>query len=473
VPSTFFGLNVALSGLTAQQRALDTVTHNLTNANTDGYSRQRVEMSAAPAFSEPSANTDTRAGQIGTGVQVTAYTRLRDQFIDAQLRDQAGALGQWSARADGTSRINTIMDEPGDTGLSSLLQNYWASWHALSLAPESAASREGVRASGQALVDGFHDLSSQLTRVQSDADAQISADVTSVNSLAGQVTTLNQQIAKVIAVGQTPNDLMDQRDALIDKMSSLANITVSQPNAANGKLSIAIGSQLLVDSTSDATNQLAVSGTGAVTVGGVATTMSSGAIRGLIDVRDTLIGGPTGYIAQLDALAGSVVSGVNAAHGAGYGLDGSTGNDFFAAGGTTAATIDLSAAVKGSLDKIAASDSAANVPGGSANAVAMAQLQTATQTIGSTTTTINGYWQAFVSQVGVDADQADRLAQVQQGIADATANRRDSVSGVNLDEEISDMVRFQKSYTAAARMITSVDEMLDTLINKMGLVGRG
>jgi flagellar hook-associated protein 1 FlgK len=164
---------------------------------------------------------------------------------------------------------------------------------------------------------------------------------------------------------------------------------------------------------------------------------------------------------------------VNAAHGAGYGLDGSTGNDFFAAGGTTAATIDLSAAVKGSLDKIAASDTAANVPGGSANAVAMAQLQTATQTIGTTTTTINGYWQAFVSQVGVDADQADRLAQVQQGIADATANRRDSVSGVNLDEEISDMVRFQKSYTAAARMITSVDEMLDTLINKMGLVGRG
>ncbi len=189
-----------------------------------------------------------------------------------------------------------------------------------------------------------------------------------------------------------------------------------------------------------------------------------------MDLRDSVIGGPGGYISQLDALAASITGSVNTVHAGGYGLDGSTGNDFFA--GTTAATIGISAAVAGSVDAIAASSTAGGIPGDGANVVALAQLQFVVQTIGTSTTTLDGFYQQFVAKLGVDADQAYRMSEVQHGVFDAALARRDSVSGVNIDEEASDMIRFTKSYNAAARMVTAVDEMLETIISRMGIVGR-
>jgi flagellar hook-associated protein 1 len=467
--STFFGLNTAMSGVMTQQQALNTVTHNLTNASTPGYSRQRVSMAAQLAFPAPALNTAVGAGQIGTGVVATAVNRLRDQFADLSYRSGQSDVGQFQARSDALSAIDTSIDEPGDTGITHLMSAFWASWQTLSTQPESAATREAARQAGQSLAQGFHDLNAQLTSAQGQADQRIAVGVNRVNDIAGQITELNQQIAKVTAVGQQPNDLRDQRDSLIDELAGLSDITVTE-QPGNGKVSIAIGSQLLVDSTTDAVNQLAISATGAATVGGAATTITSGGLRGLVDVRDSVIGGPDGYLAHLDTLAASVASAVNARHAAGYGLDGSTGNDFFQ--GTTAATIGISSAVAASVDAIAASGSAGGLPGGSDNAVDLAQLQYVVQTVGSTTTTLDGFYQQMVTKVGLDTDQASRMAQVKQGVLDAAQTRRDSTSGVNLDEEMADMVRYQKSYNAAARMVTTLDEMLDTIISKMGLVGR-
>ena len=469
--STFFGLHPALTGLTAQQRALNTVTHNLTNASTDGFSRQRVTMAAAPAFAYPALNLERGPGQIGTGVEVTAYTRVRDQFLDVQYRMQNSSLGTWSATNDATDRINTLMNEPGDSGLSSLMQRFWSSWQALSQSPESASAREGVRSTAQSLVSGFHDLSTQLETVRSDSDALLSGQVTRVNELAAQVNQLNQEIAKAVGVGQAPNDVLDERDRLLDELSGLANVAVTP--GTNGKVFVSLGGAMLVDATSNTTNAMAVSATPAVvTVGGTDVTagLTDGSIKGLIDLRDTIVGGPSGYIATLDNLAAAVVTRVNAQHQAGFGLDGVGGRDFFQ--GTTAANIDISAAVAGSLSAIAASDTAANVPGGAANAVAVAALQRVAFPIGTDTATLDGYFQGLVSRIGVDADRAQRMWQVHQGVTDATANRREGVFGVNLDEEVADMVRFQKSYNAAARMVTAVDEMLDLIVNRLGTVGR-
>jgi flagellar hook-associated protein 1 FlgK len=469
--STFFGLNTALTGLTAQQRALNTVTHNLTNASTEGYSRQRVTMAAAPAFAYPALNLERGPGQIGTGVEVKAYSRMRDQFLDVQYRTQNAQLGQWSARSDSLARVDTIINEPGESGLSSLMQDFWRSWQALSQNPESASARESVRSTAQTLISGFHDLAGQLEAVRADADTLMGTQVARVNELAGQINLLNQDIAKAVAVGQEPNDVLDARDRLLDELSRMANVSVTQ--GQNGKVFVAVSGALLVDASTNATNAMAVSGTPAVvTVGGTDVTagLSAGSIRGLIDVRDTIVGGPAGYIAQLDALAAQVVGSVNAQHQAGFGLDGVSGRDFLQ--GTSAATIGLSAAVTASLDAIAASGSAADVPGGTANAVALAQLQRGTVTILGDTTTLDGYYQSMVSRMGVEADRAFRLEAVHRGVTDASAGRRDAVSGVNLDEEVADMVRFQKSYNAAARMVTAVDEMLDLIVNRMGMVGR-
>ena len=467
--STFFGLNVALSGVVTQQRALNTVSHNLTNATTPGFSRQRVDMAAATPFAYPGLNTAVGPGQLGTGVVAAQYTRLRDQFADLSYRSGTSDLGQFQAKADSLTNIDTIIDEPGNTGLTHLLSQFWGSWQALSVNPDSAASREAVRAAGESLAQGFRDLNRQLTDSQTAADTRVNLGVTRVNELAAQVNDLNQQIALVVAVGQEPNDLRDIRDLLIDQIAAYTDVSVTPPGAS-GKVSIAIGSQLLVDSGTDTVNALAISGAGAATVNGVATTISSGSLRGSVDMRDAVLGGPTGYIAQLDALAAAVAGSVNTRHAAGFGTDGSTGNDFFA--GTTAATLAISAPVLASVDAIAASDAAGNLPGGADNAVALAQLQFVVQAIGASTTTLDGFYQQMVARVGVDTDQATRLAQVQKGVLEAAETRRAATSGVSLDEEMSDMVRFQKSYNAAARMVTTVDEMLDTIISRMGLVGR-
>lgn len=467
--STFFGLNVALSGVVTQQRALNTVSQNLTNATTPGYSRQRVETAAQTPYPYPALNMPVGPGQLGTGVVATQYVRLRDQFADLSFRSGTSDLGQFQAKADTLSNIDTVIDEPGDTGITHLLGEFWGSWQALSVNPDSAASREAVRAAGESLAKGFNDLNAQLTAAQTDADTRVGLGVTRVNELAGQVNELNKQIAKVVSVGQEPNDLRDQRDLLLDQISSFSDVTVTPPSA-NGKVSVAIGSQLLVDSGTDTVNALAISAAGAATVNGVATTIVSGSLRGQVDIRDTVIGGATGYIAQLDALAAAVAGAVNTRHAAGFGTDGSTGNNFFA--GATAATLAVSAPVLASVDAIAASDTAGNLPGGADNAVAMSQLQFVVQTIGASTTTLDGFYQQMVAKVGVDTDQANRLAQVQQGVLEAAETRRSATSGVNLDEEMSDMVRFQKSYNAAARMVTTLDEMLDTIISRMGVVGR-
>jgi flagellar hook-associated protein 1 FlgK len=467
--STFFGLSSALSGLLAQQRALNTVTHNLTNATTPGYTRQRVDMAAQTPFAHPALNMPVGPGQIGTGVLASQHTRLRDEFADLHYRSQASTTGQYEAQADTLRRIDTVIDEPGTTGITSLLEKFWGSWQALSLSPESAAAREAVRHAGQAVAQGFNDLQAQLVASQTEANSRIGLQVGRVNELAGQINQLNQEIAMVVAVGQQPNDLRDMRDVLIDELAGYVDISVTQPGA-DGKVSIAIGTQLLLDSSTDTTNVLAIDGAGAATVGGTGTTLTSGSLRGLVDVRDSIIGGATGYLAQLDTLAAAVATSVNARHSAGFGLDGSTGTAFFA--GATAATLGVSAAVQASVDAIAASDTAAGLPAGADTAVDLAQLQFVVQTIGASTTTIDGFYQQFVAKIGVDTDQASRLAEVQRGVLDAAQSRRDSVSGVNLDEEMADMVRFQKSYNSAARMITTLDEMLETIVNRMGMVGR-
>lgn len=469
MPSTFFGLNTALSGLVAQQRALNTTTHNIANVNTEGYTRQRVNMETSIPFSNPALNTPVGPGQLGTGVQIADYARLRDQFVDVQFRAQTAAQGQFQARSDALARLNDVVDEPGDTGLTGLLGKFWTGWQSLSLNPESPSVREAVRAAGEQLATGFTETRAQLVASQNEANTRITATTDEINLIAGQVNDLNQAIAKVVAVGQAPNDLLDQRDLLIDRIAKSANAAVT-PVGTTGKVTVAIGGQVLINGATDTVNNVSVSGTGVVTVGAAVAAVTDGALRGYIDVRDTVIGGATGYLANLDTLAATVITEVNSRHSTGFALDGTTGNAFFA--GTDAATIAIAPGVAGSTDKIAAANAAGELPGGGDNAVDLAQLKMLVLPIGTATATIDGYWGSMVSRLGVDTDQAQRLAAVQQSVLDVATSRRDSASGVSMDEEVADMVRFQQSYNAAARMITTLDGLLETIVNRMGLVGR-
>src|SRR5262249_24713420 len=204
--STFMGLQTALRGILAQQQALDVTGHNIANPNTVGYTRKQAVLTETPAYSNPGA----MPGQIGTGVEVSAYQRIRDEFIDTQLHAQTMRQGYYGALQDGLSQVETSLAEPSDNGISNLLQGFWSSWQDLSNAPENMGTRQALVQSAASLADGMRTLSSQLTTIQTQAGQNVTDTLNQINSTTASIAQLNDSIMKSKVVGDTPNDLLDQ-----------------------------------------------------------------------------------------------------------------------------------------------------------------------------------------------------------------------------------------------------------------------
>ena len=240
--STFMGLETSKRGLTTQQTALYTVGHNISNANTDGYSRQRVNMEATNGFPGVGMNAPKVPGYLGTGVQAGSITRIRDQFIDNQYRQETTKLGYWSAKSDAVSQMEDVLSEPSEYGLNKAFDNFYASLQDLSTKPESAATRSVVAQRGEHLADSFNYISTQLTQIQTNLKNEISAESGKVNSIIQQIAALNQQIGNVEPNGYLPNDLYDARDSLLDQLSEYFNVTVDYTKSGGNALNIAEGS---------------------------------------------------------------------------------------------------------------------------------------------------------------------------------------------------------------------------------------
>jgi len=252
--STFMGLETALRGLLAQQQEIDVTGHNIANANTAGYSRETANLVATPALPNPPS------GLIGTGVTVQSYTRIRDSFIDVQLRAQTMKQGYAQAQQDGLNQVQSALEEPSDTGLSSLLASYWSAWQNVTNAPEDIATRQALAQSAASLADGFNQLASQLNTVVSQTQQQQTVTIGQVNSIGSQIAQLNSAIKTAEMGGSTPNDLLDQRDELIDQLSALGNTTVSQTAGTAGQygsVDITFGGTALVTDTTASTLTLA------------------------------------------------------------------------------------------------------------------------------------------------------------------------------------------------------------------------
>lgn len=240
--STFMGLETSKRGLTTQQTALYTVGHNISNANTDGYSRQRVNMEATNGFPGVGMNAPKVPGYLGTGVQAGSITRIRDQFIDNQYRQETSKLGYWSAKSDAVSQMEDVLSEPSEYGLNKAFDNFYASLQDLSAKPESAATRAVVAQRGEHLADSFNYISTQLTQIQTNLKNEISTESGKVNSIIKQIAALNQQIGNVEPNGYLPNDLYDARDSLLDQLSEYFNVTVDYTPSGGNALAIAEGS---------------------------------------------------------------------------------------------------------------------------------------------------------------------------------------------------------------------------------------
>ncbi len=473
--STFFGLNTALTGLQAQQMALNVTAHNVANANTDGYSRQEVDMTATYPYTVPTANRGVGAGQIGTGVEVENISRVRDQFLDSQIRSQLSAQGSWQTTQDYLGQLESVFNEPSDSGLSTLFGTMWNAWQDLSVSPDSTSAKAAVVQAGTGLADELNRDASQLSTLRDQAGQEAGLNVSDVNSDLQQIADLNNQIQKVQLVGDQPNDLMDKRDLLLDKLATTLPISYQQD--AQGQLTITLGSKsggpTLVSGSSYGSLQSATNadGTLAVTMtdssgtsaGDVTSSLTSGTLGGLIDVHDQVLNPSySGSLAwRLNQLASTLITQVNKVY------DPSGATKFF--DGTDASNIS----VDGSLvnDPTTVRSGSSGAAGDGSVALAIANLQTTVVDCngdGQPDSTIGDWYNQLVTKLGSDSQQAQQMTTNQKALVNQLTTSRQSNSGVSLDEEATNMVKYQRAYEASARVMTAMDQMLETLINSMG-----
>ncbi len=466
--SAFFGLNTGLRALIASQLALDTAAHNSANVATEGYSRQRVTLVAGEPYSYPAFNRNGQPGQIGTGVSAAMIGRVRDAFVDLQLRQEASRSGAWDTRSSELQRLQDVFPEPGSSGLGASMTAFWNAWHDVAADPGSSAARNALLQQSAGLASDLNRAATQVTSIIAAQDDAVRQAIEQINTLGNQLASLNGQIKRVAVTGDQPNDLMDQRDLLLDQLAAL--VPISLEPQGDGSVKVMIGGTDLV--TGEVARKVTgVTGpTGLIPSWSTGTPVSVGSARlgQLMQLRDTDL---PAYLAKLDALASGVATAVNVLHQTGRDQDGNAGADIFvpSTGAViTATTISLNAALVGHPRMIAAA-AAVGLPGDGSIAGLIADLQGSTIVAGSSA---GQFYASLVGEVGADAAHAIAMQQNQALVVDHLKTRRESLSGVSLDEEATDMVRFQHMYQAAARVITVMDQNLDTLINSTGIVGR-
>lgn len=460
------GLQTGIRALKAQQRALNVVGHNIANANTEGYSKQRAELTTTLPHTIPGMHNKAHAGQVGTGVQVKEIVRMRDLYMDSRFRKENSSVGEWQKRFDSLYEVGLIMNEPSESGLRHSLDQFWSSFQELHNDPTNGAVRSTVRTRASTLADVFKSLRGQLEDYRKLIDNHLEGRVNDINSISYRIADLNDQIAKVVASGDHPNDLLDRRDALLDELSTYASIDVQYDELQRANVSI-YGYQLVTrDQVSEMKAVEDPGLDGLTTIKWVNTDQpvkfNGGEIKAILEARDEMI---VNYIDHLDTMANTVITEYNRVHETGYGLDGvSTGYKLFS--GNDASDISVHADILdevNGLNRIAA----AGIPNKDSNgdkALEMSKLKDALL-MNSGTTSMHDYWTGVVSQLGVDTERAEQMADNQSILTAQLESNRQSVSGVSLDEEMADLIKYQHAYNAAAKLIQTESELLDTLVN--------
>ncbi|MFD1849023.1 flagellar hook-associated protein FlgK [Oceanobacillus bengalensis] len=512
--STFHGLEMAKQALFAQQSALYTTGHNIANANTEGYTRQRVDFETASPYPSASRNRPLIAGQIGTGVNVGSIQRIRNEFLDTQFRGENSLVGYWETKSNSFSRMENVLKEPSETGLSTTMDQFWQSLQDLSANPENSGARSVVIQRGQALADTFNYLSTSLRNIRGDLKQQIDTSVSDMNTTLKQIDEINNEVKKLEVHGYVPNDLYDRRDKLIDQLSKVMDIDVKYTESSNRAKDVAAGvvtisvqdsngnSINLVDGAAGGYNEVSVqyldsdadsyraisainivdSENGAINATLAIPPKTEGSLNGLIDAYGYSAedGESTGdYIdmmKQIDDMAFKFAEKFNAVHGEGNGIEDSNdgnANVFFEVETLegAAGSIKVNQAIVDNPDLFAASTD--ETTGNGNNALRLANVFNDDLTFeNGEVTSIKDFYESVIGELGVRAQEANRMEGNSTILLSQVENQRMSVSAVSLDEEMTNMLKFQHAYNAAARSLTATDEMLDKIINSMGLVGR-
>jgi flagellar hook-associated protein 1 len=474
-------LNIARGALMAQQKGIDVAGHNIANVNTPGYTRQKVVLDAVGV---PTANRI----KLGYGVRVDRVTQCFDRFTTKSIQQETSVLSQFQSSKSILDTLQTNFNEGGDNGLSAVMEGFWNAWQDLANNPGGVSERSALLAKSRSLCERFQSTRDNLTGMEKEANDNIGIALGQVNGLTGRIADLNEQIVASEATGTSANDLRDERNSLIENLAQLVGITYVEDRHGSMLVLTQDGTSLVDGSRSWDLRQDEDKILWDNLPYDLSPRLSGGQIGAWLDMRDETL---PQYAANLDELAGSLIYEVNRSHYQGFGKDGAAGRLFFApnagddyaAGvpGATfagaAATISLSGDVDGQLDHIAASG-ASGEPGNNENALAIQALQNGEIEIRKWTYqergadissrdqsgTMDGYYTVLVGDTGLLSEENNLSIDFHQTMIDQMNAVRDSISGVNLDEEMIDLIKYQHGYAAASRLVSTVDQMLQELL---------
>jgi flagellar hook-associated protein 1 FlgK len=473
--STFGGLNTALTSLYAQKRGLDVTGQNIANSSTEGYTRQRVRLAANQGGLNPGVYSTVDA--TGNGVRIAGVDRSRSEYLEERGRSEHGNAAYLTNQTAAYNSIEDVFAEPSDTALQARLHDMWDAWNDVANNWQDPSTRTALIERSVTVATTLNDAHASLSNQFQAGANQLSTYVDQVNTLAGTVATMNNKIVVAQQAGLQPNELMDQRDQAIMQLSELSGATtVQQPN---GAINVYIGNGPVVSGFT----ARAIKAVGPTTLDGMSPTsqaglqwtdtgtsvVAGGTMGSMVDTMNTIIPNISG---QLDAVAQKLADTVNGRHETGYSMDGTTGEPFFtvdADGHTDAKTIkvavtDPAKVAFSSYNPVSADPT---VPGTVNHDVADALTD-----LGNSGNGPDQVYQQMIGQLGVASQASARRTDIQNSVRDQVDTDRGAESGVNLDEEMTNLLTYQRGYEAASRVLTTVDSMLDQLINRTGLVGR-
>jgi len=470
--SDFTTLQTALSGLLAHRRAMEVIGHNIANANTDGFTRRTLSLKPVGSTGAPAVFA--RSNSVGEGVDVVGVTRLREEFLDIKMRIALGAGGSAGQVASVMNQIEGTVPEPSDTGIAQQLSEFSGAWDDAAANPGDVPIRTALLEQGATLASTINRTAAGLTDIRTQLVSQLSTDVDQLNADARSVAGLNTAIIAATASGSDASDLQDQRDLIIDRMGRTAGVTTRQQG--DGSVDVFLGGSTLVRGGNADGLKVVIGGTLDPPYAGMPlqkvdvrwisdgypVNQLSGEVAGKLVGIDTLV---PQYLNDLDGVASRLVSTVNALHATGHGLAPADVNlNFFDPAGTTAATISVSTDVAGQPSRIALAGATGGALDGS--------LGHAIGGLVDSPTGAGAAYRSFIGRLGVDTQTAVRRSDIQTRITTQVDSDRKSATGVSLDEEMTSLVATQRAFEASSRVLTAVDQLLDQLINRTGMVGR-
>jgi flagellar hook-associated protein 1 FlgK len=474
MPGTFFGLEIARRGLSTHRTAMDITGHNVANANTPGYTRQEAVIAATDPYANPTLGSRLLPGQLGTGVEATMIRRIKNEYLDVQARDSISSREYWQVQEEIFGRIEAVFPEPVASGIASTLTRFFNTWHDLNNTPQDPGVKAAVAETGGELAtmmreayQQLEDISGSILKVGSDGNVtggQLKDQVDAVNEILRQIRELTESIKRVYAQGNQPNDLLDRRDLLLDRLAEYGPVSVrylTEGGRPTGEIELTFFGEdvrregIKVELKYEANEVKLLIGTVEKSLTKYPVDIpKTGSLAGLEEIRVRI----EGYKDKLENLAEALKKTIEQALNYDHDTD-DTGNTIKFFTGSLGDKSDPFAVDPDIMKDPTLIDGT--------NALYVARLATIGQA-DLDGATFGEYFHALLADIGARSGSASNMAGTHRAVAEQVESLRQSVSGVNLDEELSRLIQYQYGYQASARVLATIDEMLDYLINRTG-----